>query len=163
MFHRSPSARKRIKEEDEAQKLRQNHISMMKTEIEAPNKSYQIHRFESVNLCSKSIFSAASRFNSSGLGTEVNLDESDGAWMRQDKQSVVTTLDCSMGVTPPLGKPEAIHDKSFMTMNKMQNSVTLYDRSLDVVPSVVEKNDEFDKRKGEDFTTWARRYLYGQK
>lgn len=71
--------------------------------------------------------------------------------------------DPSMGVTPSLGKAEAVGDKSFLTINKMQNSVTLYDRSLDVVQSVVEKNDDFDKRKGKDFTKWARHYLYSQK
>lgn len=86
IFHRSRSARKRIKEEDKAKRLRQNHISVMKTEIENPDNSHQIHRFESVNQCSQSIlFSAASLSNSSSVSTKVNLEKFNGTWMRQDK------------------------------------------------------------------------------
>ena len=110
--------------------------------IEVPSRSYQIYRVESMNQRSRSILSSTSFFSRATTGADIDIDGLNDACTRQDRSSHKTLVDSSMGVTPSLGKPEPI------------NGVTLYDQSLDSAEPAVEN--------GEDFTKWARRYLYGQ-
>ena len=163
--HRSPSARKRIQEEDQEEIVLETSCSSMKTDtnietpssfgtstpIEVPNRSYQVYCVDSGNQRSQNILSSTSFFSSGTVGTDCNLDGLNGVCTRQNRYSHKTLMESSMGVTPSLGKPEPIKGENSMIM---KDGITLYDQSLDGVESAADG--------GEDFTKWASRYLYGR-
>lgn len=63
--------------------------------------------------------------------------------------------------TQPFSKTESIHAEKIRMTNNVDSRVTLYHSSLKVDESVIENGDRAGKGKGEDYTKWASRYLYG--
>ena len=182
-FHRSPSAQARIRKEDDAERVLCKSLSSINTEttiqteastrmtspIEVPNKTYQIYRVESIDQRSQSIFSAPSLLSMTTQSIDQSVASSEivtnaGKLLilieNKEESDFSTTEDSSVGQTPSLGKPESIKTERASVVGSM----TLYNQSFDAGESYLETMSERNRTsvvEGEDFTKWARRYLYG--